>query len=133
MAMLPGQRSGIKLVSRGKGPNRQLELYDLTTDLSESQRLVTKDAEHRQVHGGRTPSVAGQRRKEFKRQDYRLSDTRTNENNQTFCRVDETSRTGAKEDRHTIAYDGMSPNKMVCDTTLRSCRMVHGYSHLGRW
>ncbi|MFO0928581.1 MAG: sialidase family protein [Gemmataceae bacterium] len=25
----------------------------------------------------------------------------------------------AREDRHTFAYDGVSPNKMVCDTTLR--------------
>ena len=25
----------------------------------------------------------------------------------------------AKQDRHTFAYDGVTPNKMVCDTTLR--------------
>jgi hypothetical protein len=25
----------------------------------------------------------------------------------------------AKQDRHTIAYDGITPNKLVCDTTLR--------------
>ncbi len=108
-----------KLVARGKGAEPKLELYDLSTDLSESKDLSSDlpelvksmESDLRQWQASVEKSLTGA--------DYRLADTRLLETVQPSADWTRQAEIDARDDRRTIAYDGVSPNKMVCDTTLR--------------
>ncbi len=108
-----------KLVSIGKGKQRRLELYDLNADPSESNDLASEkpdvvkqlQAELLQWQQSVEKSLSGA--------DYHVADNRLSETVKPDPRWTAQGERDAKQDRRNIPYDGVTPNKMVCDTTLR--------------
>ncbi len=108
-----------KLVSRGKGKQRSLELYDLLADPSESKDLASE-----------MPDRTSQMERELRRwqrsveksltgADYDVVDTRRSETVKPAVEWTRQAELDARQDHSCIPYDGVTPNKMVCDTTLR--------------
>ncbi len=108
-----------KLVVKNNAQRRQVELYDLLNDPSESKDLSKDEPGIVERMQSELSDWQSSVEKSLAGGDYNVDKWRLPEAIIPDPRWTEQAAKDAMQDRHSIPYDGITPNKMVCDTTLR--------------